>query len=171
MFLSVVTRHVFKFTSYKRSLHSSFNCEVQMWTSDLFVSTNQPIRSTQPRKTIQKQCHINNAKTATKNSIHSSKFIKNNTIAPNIYSFHKVSMLGTCKGTYIILKGLCQCRLVSIITRLGFIGIQLPEKYKENVDVLSEGSIIDSLRRIRGHIRECYQYNRKAFRSIIKTTI
>jgi hypothetical protein len=75
-------------------------------------------------------------------------------------------MLGTCKGAYIILKGLCQCRLVSIITKLGLIGIQLREKYKENFDVLSEGPIIDSLRRIRGHIRECYQYNRKAFRSI-----
>jgi hypothetical protein len=60
---------------------------------------------------------------------------------------------------------------VAIITKLGLIGIQLPEKYKENFDVLSEGSIIDSMRRIRGHIMECYQYNRKAFRSIIKTTI
>ena len=80
-------------------------------------------------------------------------------------------MLGTCKGAYIILKGLCQCRSVSIITKLGLVGIQLREKYKENFDVLSEGSIIDSLRRIRGHIRKCYQYNRKAFRSIIKTTI
>jgi hypothetical protein len=60
---------------------------------------------------------------------------------------------------------------VAIITKLGLVGIQLPEKYKENFDVLSDGPIIDSMRRIRGHIRKCYQYNRKAFRSIIKTTI
>ena len=35
-------------------------------------------------------------------------------------------------------------RLVAIIRKLGMIGMQLPEKYKENFDVSSEGSLLGS---------------------------
>jgi hypothetical protein len=46
-------------------------------------------------------------------------------------------------GMYILVNCPCQCRSASINNKPSLIGMQLPEIYKENFDVLSESPSLE----------------------------